>query len=134
MYDIRTVTYDDKRGRAAQMESESVRMGRRLRAARVNAGVSTVAAARALGVRRPAIWEMETARRRCQANELSRLADLYGVSLTYLLGQRSARARDDRASLAADVLANLSDDALKRLEKAIAIVKERRSKARYLLR
>jgi len=78
-------------------------------------------------VRRPAIWELETGARRCSAEELARLADLYGVSAEWLLGRVHHRARDDRAELAAQVLAHLNDEALARLEQAIRIVKERRS-------
>jgi transcriptional regulator with XRE-family HTH domain len=98
-----------------------------LRQARDRAKVSTVEAARELGVRRPAIWEIEHGKRRCEAQELAKLARLYGVSVSWLLGRASSRARDDRADLAAELLAHLSDDALGRLEAAIRIVKERRS-------
>ena len=98
-----------------------------LHEARLRAGVSTVRAAEELGVRRPAIWEIENGRRKCEAQELAILADLYGVSATWLLKRASSRARDDRAELAAEVLAQLSDEAIGRLEKAIRIIKERRS-------
>jgi transcriptional regulator with XRE-family HTH domain len=97
----------------------------RLRGARLRADVSPTAAAAALGIRRAAIYEMEEGRRRCQAHELFTLAKLYGVTPTYLVGQRSTRARDDRAERAADELAGLDPDALSRLEKALRIVKER---------
>lgn len=89
--------------------------------------MSSAEVAIALDVRRPAISEMESGRRGCKATELSALADLYGVSETWLLGRRSSRAKDDRAELAANVLANLSSEALSRLEHAIRIIKERRS-------
>jgi transcriptional regulator with XRE-family HTH domain len=127
VYDYRTMVYEDlaRRRPPRSEEPKGVSPGR-LRSARLRAGVSTVQAARVLGVRRPAIWEMEHGRRRCQPAELAALADLYGVSMTYLLGRRSARARDDRAARAANVLAYLSEDALRRLEQAIAIVKKRR--------
>jgi transcriptional regulator with XRE-family HTH domain len=98
-----------------------------LRDARRRAGVTTVQAANALGVRRPAIWEIEHGRRKVSAEELATLADLYGVSVTWLVGRASSGARDDRAALAAQVLANLSDAQLDRLMSAIRIVKERRS-------
>lgn len=98
-----------------------------LRRARLQAGISTVEAAQELGVRRPAIWELENGRRNCKGEELAILAKLYGVSVSWLLERASSKARDDRAALAAGVLAHLSDEALGRLEKAIRIVKERRS-------
>lgn len=98
-----------------------------LREARERAGCSKVKAAEALGVRRAAIWEVEQGKRTCKAEELAILADLYGVSTSWLLGRASSRAQDDRASLAAEVLAHMSGEALDRLEQAIRIVKERRS-------
>jgi transcriptional regulator with XRE-family HTH domain len=127
VYDYRTMAYEDlaRRQSPRSEEPKGVSPGR-LRSARLRAGVSTVEAARALGVRRPAIWEMEHGRRRCQPAELATLAELYGVSMTYLLGRPSARARDNRAELASNLLAYLSQDALRRLEQAIAIVRERR--------
>ena len=91
----------------------------------MGAAVTGSEAAAALGVRRAAIYEMEEGRRRCQAQELFALAELYDVSPTYLLGKPSTRARDERAERAAHVLAGLDPDALTRLERALRIVKER---------
>jgi transcriptional regulator with XRE-family HTH domain len=95
--------------------------------ARRRAGVTTVQAADALGIRRPAVWELEHGKRNVRAEELATLADLYGVSVTWLIGRASSGARDDRAELAAQVLANMSDAELDRLMSAIRIVRERRS-------
>jgi transcriptional regulator with XRE-family HTH domain len=100
---------------------------RLLHDARTRAGITTVQASDALGIRRPAIWEIEHGKRKVTANELAKLADLYGVSVTWLMGRASSRARDDRAELAANVLAKMSDTQLDRLMHAIRIVKERRS-------
>lgn len=107
--------------------STSAGLPRLLRDARRRAGITTVRAATVLGIRRPAIWEIESGKRRASAEELAKLADLYGVSVTWLLGRASTGAKDDRAALAAQVLANMSDAGLDRLEAAIRIVKERRS-------
>ena len=98
-----------------------------LRDARKRAGITTVQAAEALDVRRPAISELEHGKRKVSAEELGKLADLYGVSVTWLLGRASNAARDDRAELAAQVLATMSDAQLDRLSAAIKIVRERRS-------
>jgi transcriptional regulator with XRE-family HTH domain len=98
-----------------------------LQQARTRAGVTTVRAAKALGIRRAAIWEIENGRRTVSAAELFQLADLYGVSETWLMDRASSRARDDRAELAAQVLAGLTDTQLERLLEAIRIVRERRS-------
>ncbi len=98
-----------------------------LREARMRAGVTTVRAAEALGIRRAAIWEMENGRRKVSAAELVQLAHLYRVSETWLMDRASSRARDDRAELAAQVLAGLTDPQLELLLDAIRIVRERRS-------
>lgn len=112
---------------AVDTSAQASHLPERLRAAREQARVTTVRAAAALGVRRPAIWEMERGGRKVGAEELAELAGLYGVSVTWLLGSRSSKATDDRAELAAQVLAGLSDEQLDRLSEAIRIVKERRS-------
>ena len=70
---------------------------------------------------------MENGRRRVSAAELVQLADLYGVSESWLMERASSRARDDRAELAAQVLAGLTDPQLERLLDADPIVRERRS-------
>lgn len=97
--------------------------------ARERAGVSRAGAAEALGIRRPAIWEIEMGKRQVKVEELAALAKLYGVSATWLTERASSRARDDRAELAAEVLAHLSEDAISRLNMAIRIVTERRGRS-----
>jgi transcriptional regulator with XRE-family HTH domain len=69
---------------------------------------------------------MEHGKRRVKGEELAKLADLYGVSETSLLGKGSTGARDSRAELAAQELVHLSDQALDRLEAAMRIVRKRR--------
>ena len=95
--------------------------------AREQAGLTTVQAAKALGVRRPAIWEMEHGKRQVKAGELAQFAELYHVSETWLLAIPGRRAKDNRATLAADVLAGMSEADLDRLGQAIRIVRQRRS-------
>ncbi|MBA2272547.1 MAG: helix-turn-helix transcriptional regulator [Actinobacteria bacterium] len=58
--------------------------------------ITTVQAAEALDVRRPAISELEHGKRKVSAEELGKLADLYGVSVTWLLGRASNAARDSQ--------------------------------------
>ncbi len=98
-----------------------------LRAARKRAGITTVEAAEALNVRRPAISEIEHGKRKVSAEELGKLAHLYGVSATWLLERASSAAIDDRAELAAQELADMTDAQLDRLSAAIKIVREHRS-------
>ena len=62
-------------------------LGARLAAARHAAGLSQQQVADKLGMRRPAISEIETGERDVKALELDRLAHLYGVALEWLLGR-----------------------------------------------
>jgi len=86
-----------------------------------------VEVARRLGIRRPAIFEMEHGKRKVSADELAKLATPYRVSESFLRGERSSRSTDNRAVLAEDVLAHMSTTELDRLMKAIQIVRQRRS-------
>lgn len=99
----------------------------RLRLARTQAGLTTLEVASSLGIRRPAISEMEHGKRNVSADELAKLAKLYRVSESWLRADRSTRSTDNRAALAADVLAHMSDAELNRLMKAVRIVRQRRS-------
>jgi len=66
----------------------------RLRQARGEAGLSQERVAEWLGVRRPAIAEIESGKRAVKSTELVRLADLYGKSLRWLAqGTESAEER-----------------------------------------
>lgn len=67
----------------------------RLRTARERAGLSQGQAARLLEMHRPTISEIEASRRRVAAEELTRFADLYGVTVSWLAGEK-----DDTPDLA----------------------------------
>ena len=82
-------------------------------------------AARALGVRRATIYEMEDGRRRCRAEELPALARLYKVPIDWIVGKPRS-ARDERVELAAAVLTGLSADALDELLRAVEAVRIRK--------
>jgi len=69
-------------------------LARRLREARERAGLTQAQVAALVGVRRPAIAEIEAGRRAVESTELFRLADVYGVSLRWLV--RGAEAEEDR--------------------------------------
>ena len=98
-----------------------------LRAARRRAHLTPTQVSKKLGIRRSAIYEIERGTRRVSAEELDQFGELYRVSATWLLNRASSRARDDRAELAAQVLAGMSQSELDRLSQAIEIVQERRS-------
>jgi transcriptional regulator with XRE-family HTH domain len=97
-----------------------------LRAARRRAHLTPTEVSNKLNIRRAAIYEIERGTRRVSADELHQFAELYSVSAAWLSERASSRARDDRAELAAQVLAGMSQLELDRLSKAIEIVRERR--------
>jgi transcriptional regulator with XRE-family HTH domain len=68
-------------------ESDLPGLGRRLRLAREDAGLSQAQAAKLLGLHRPAISEIESESRKVSAGELKELAALYHVSSAWLLGE-----------------------------------------------
>src|ERR1044071_4366244 len=59
----------------------------RLKEARKLAGLSQGHVAKILGLHRPSVSEMEAGNRRVSADELARLAELYDVSVAWLLGE-----------------------------------------------
>jgi len=61
------------------------RLLERLRAARKDAGLKQVEVANELGVAQSIVSKCESGERRIDAIELKALADLYGVTVTYLL-------------------------------------------------
>lgn len=62
-------------------------LARRLREARGRAGLSQGQVASLLGIHRPAISKIEGCTRNVLAEELARFADLYDVSVEWLLGR-----------------------------------------------
>lgn len=96
----------------------------RLRTAREAAGLSQSQVAKLLEMHRPTITELEAGRRRIVAEELVRLADLYGVSLDWLTGKLPEKATlaDERVAFAARDLKKLSSSDLDRVLSFIASV------------
>ncbi len=76
------------------MPQDRTRLAERLREARTEAGLTQDQVADWLGVRRPAIAEIEAGKRAVKSTELVRLAELYGKSLRWLIqGDESAEER-----------------------------------------
>ena len=69
----------------------------RLRLSREMAGLTQGQVAKSLDWHRPTVSEMEAGRRRVSAEELTALAEMYGVHVPWVLG-----AEDEDSSLAAD--------------------------------
>ena len=109
-------------------DAESVRcalIAERLKEARKLAGVSQGHVAKLLGLHRPSISDIEAGNRRVSAHELARLAEIYDVNVTWLLGEapESLDARDPRLELAARELTKLKPDDLDRLLKLLAVMR-----------
>ena len=83
----------------------------RLRAAREQAGLSQGQVARKLEMLRPTISEIEAGRRRVSAEELTRFAELYDVSVSWLT-KHEAEVPDPAVELAARELAKLKPEDL----------------------
>lgn len=98
----------------------------RLKEARRLAGISQGHVAKMLGLHRPSVSEMEAGNRRTSADELARLAQIYDVSVVWLLGEAPEMidAEDPRLELAARELAKLKTEDLERLLKLLAAIRD----------
>ena len=83
----------------------------RLRAAREQAGLSQGQVAKLLGLQRPSISELEAGRRKVSAEEVTRFADIYNVSVSWLMEEES-EVLDPTVELAARELAKLRKEDL----------------------
>jgi transcriptional regulator with XRE-family HTH domain len=95
-------------------ENTKLAIASRLTLARKNAGLSQAQVARMLGLHRPSISEAEAGRRNVTADELAKLAEIYGVDVNWLAcaGTEAADPETDRIHLAARELAKLKKDDL----------------------
>ena len=105
-------------GHAATRQS----IASRLRLAREMAGLTQGQVAKNLGWHRPTVSEIEAGRRRVSAEELSTLAELYGVDVAWIVGEDSSSS-SARATLAARELSKLRDEDLDRLLNLIRSLK-----------
>ena len=94
----------------------------RLREARKVAGLSQGQVAKLLVMHRPTISEIEAGNRRVSAEELTKFADTYDVTTSWLLGDSAEQldADDPRLQLAARELGKLKPDDLDRLLRLLA--------------
>lgn len=87
----------------------------RLRIGREIAGLTQGQVARIRGWHRPTVSEIEAGRRRVSADELKSLAELYGVSVSWLVEEDEYSSLNARARIAARELDKLSNEDLDRL-------------------
>ena len=97
----------------------------RLKEARKLAGLSQGHVAKMLDLHRPSVTEMEAGNRRVSADEIARLAEIYDVSVAWLLGEgpEALDAQDPRLELAARELSKLKPDDLEHLLKLLAAMR-----------
>lgn len=114
-----------RRGLTSSRHGKRPPLSERLKEARKLAGLSQGQVARILGMHRPSITEMELGNRRVSADELAKLAEVYDVSVSWLLGESpdSLDTQDPRLELAARELSNLKPDDLDRLLKLLAAMR-----------
>jgi transcriptional regulator with XRE-family HTH domain len=101
----------------SQIEEKRSIIAARLREARKMAGLSQAQVAKRLGLHRPSITEAEAGNRKVSADEIAKLAEIYDVSLSWLLGEGADKLdiHDDKIKLAARELRKLKPDDLDRL-------------------
>jgi transcriptional regulator with XRE-family HTH domain len=92
-------------------------MALRLRSARKAIGLTQAQVAERLRVHRPTVSEMEAGRRRVSADELARLAQMYGVPVQWLASGAHVEAEpeNERLTLAIQLLKGLKDEDLDRV-------------------
>lgn len=102
------------------MSDDKVRrmtIAKRLKSARELAGLSQNQVAKLLNLKRPAISEIEAGRRRVSAEELSKLGEIYDVSVAWLAGSSSEPTDlgQIKIELAARELSKLKEEDVERL-------------------
>jgi transcriptional regulator with XRE-family HTH domain len=103
-------------------EKRRAQIARRISEARKSAGLSQGQVANLMEMHRPTISEIEAGHRRVNADELSTFANLFDVSVGWLLGEASETIETDdpRIQLAARELKKLKPEDLDRLMRLLA--------------
>jgi transcriptional regulator with XRE-family HTH domain len=106
-------------------EAKRATIATRLKVARLQAGLSQGQVARLLDLHRPSISEVEAGRRKVSAEELAKLAQIYGVSATWLTGEEGSATTetDIRTEVAARELAKLKPEDLDRVLQLLATLR-----------
>ena len=110
----------------AQQESKRLLIASRIREARKMAGLSQAQVAQMLGLHRPSISEAELGNRKVSAEEIHRLAEIYDVGTSWLLGEGSSKLdiHKDKIQLAARELGKLKPNDLDKLLKLLALIRQ----------
>ena len=104
----------------------------RLREARRLSGLSQGQVAQMMNLHRPSVSEVEAGNRRVSAEELTRFAEIYEVSVGYLTGNApdSLGLDDPHLEMAARELQKLSPESLDKLLRALAALRTADEKGR----
>lgn len=107
-------------------ENKKSAIASRLTLARKQAGLTQSQVAEMLGLSRPSVSEFEAGRRNVTASELSSLADIYGVSATWLSCSESEEnvQQNDRVHLAARELSKLKQSDLDKVLNLLNALRE----------
>lgn len=103
--------------------STPVELHERIRIAREDAGLTQNQLAKLMEVSRPTVSEIEAGRRKVSAEELGKMADLFGVSTEWLLGRDQSAGMSQDLLLAARHLEKLSSNDLERVLELLRKVK-----------
>lgn len=93
----------------AEKDQSKLGISLRLKVAREQSGLSQGQVARMLSMHRPTISEIEAGRRRVSSEELSKFADIYNVSISWLATDKPEMP-DPKIELAARELAKLKPE------------------------
>ena len=112
----------DRHGTRSDEVTRRAIIASRIREARKAAGLSQGQVAKLLELHRPTVSEMEAGNRRVTAEEISRLAELFDVSVAWLTGEDTdiVDVDDTRVQLAARELSKLPPEDLGRLLRLLA--------------
>ncbi len=98
------------------MESKVIvrkEIGRRLRIARENAGLTQQQSAKLVQLHRPTLTEIEQGNRKVSAEELSSFSSVYDVSISWIVGEADELEFTPEIQLAARGLSRLKEEDLK---------------------
>lgn len=97
----------------------------RLRQAREAAGLSQGQVAKKLEIHRPTVSEIEAGRRKVSAQEIEQFANLYGVSVEWIVsGSTGDESADARILMAARELSKMNEADLDRLMNTLRMLRK----------
>jgi len=101
----------------SQTDKKKAIIANRIREARKMAGLSQAQVAKMLDIHRPSVSEIEAGNRSISAQEMAKLAEIFDVSASWLMGEgiEKVDVHDNKLQLAARELQKLKPEDLDRL-------------------